>query len=391
MVSDAYRRWWPPRGLRADLLIAAGIAAGSVVAGVAGASGPAWPYGFALVVAAAATVPARRRWPVGASVVVLAVTLTYFALGNPMNPMVLAYMVMLYTLAESRGIAVAAAFIVAVVAGLVWFESTGAARGDIFRTVGWLLTAVAAGAVARQRGRTIAQAERRARAEERLRIARDLHDALGHRLSLINVQAAAALHRLGEHPEGAESALAAIKEASREALGDLRATLGMLRQADERAPTGPPAVPPAAMEADGADTAEVGRAERPGMAALDRLIAGARETGLAVRLRVECGQASVPVLTPEVDQAVYRIVQEALTNVTRHSGAGSAAVEIEFDDGSGHVTVRVDDDGSAVPGPAGHGIRGMRERAAALGGDLATGPRPGGGFGVSARLPVRGA
>ncbi|RBQ19086.1 sensor histidine kinase [Spongiactinospora rosea] len=386
-MSDSYRRWWPPRGVRADLLIAAGIAVASVVAGVAGAPGPAWPYGFGLALVAAAAVPARRRWPVGASVVVLAATLAYFALGNPMNPMVLAYMVMLYTLAEVRGIAVSAVFVVAVVAGLVWSESAEDSQGDIFRAVGWLLTAAAAGAVARQRNSTIAQAERRARAEERLRIARDLHDALGHRLSLINVQAAAALHRLGEHPERAESALAAIKEASREALGDLRATLGMLRQADERAPTGPPpAVAPATLEA-----AEVGGAERPGMAALDRLIAGARETGLAVRLRVECGRAAVPALAPEVDQAVYRIVQEALTNVTRHSGAGSAAVEIEFDDGSGQVTVRVDDDGSAVPGPPGHGIRGMRERAAALGGELATGPLAGGGFGVSARLPVRGA
>ncbi|MDF5753917.1 sensor histidine kinase [Spongiactinospora sp. TRM90649] len=378
--GDADGRWWPPRGWRADVLISVVVAflifASSLP--LAREPGDLWPLGATLVVIASGALLARRRWPVPAAAVALVASLIYYGMGLPVSTIIIAFVVMLYTLAEERGFWIAAGFTVAVIAGLALQEVQGADNGDVFRAAGWLVAVVAAGCVARQRRNRIAQAEQRARAEERLRIARDLHDALGHRLSLINVQASAALHRLAEHPERAEPALASIKEASREALGDLRATLGMLRVGDRGESSAPERGP-----ASGQGLAVLG------VAGLDALVAGARRTGLAVRLSVGTGGDGSPELPPEVDQAVYRIVQEALTNVTRHSGAGSAAVAIEFDDRSKQVTVRVDDDGGAAPGPPGHGIRGMRERAAALGGELAAGPRPGGGFEVCARLPVR--
>jgi signal transduction histidine kinase len=187
---------------------------------------------------------------------------------------------------------------------------------------------------------------------------------LAHNISLINVQAGVALHLMDEQPGQARSALEAIKQASNDALGELRSVLDVLRQGDEQPP----------------------RAPASGLASLDRLVAGAEATGLEVSTRVEGTPRPLPAGT---DLAAFRIVQESLTNVTRHAGPASATVLVRY--GNDDLTVQVDDDGrgpAAADGAGGNGIRGMRERAAALGGELSAGSRPGGGFRVRARLPL---
>jgi signal transduction histidine kinase len=178
------------------------------------------------------------------------------------------------------------------------------------------------------------------------------------------VQAGVALHVNGELPEQARAALSAIKDASREALGELRSALDVLRQTGD-APRGP----------------------APGLGQLPDLVAGARTAGLDVRVETE----GVPVALPApLDLAAYRIAQEALTNIIRHAGATTVWIRVTY--GAGDLRLRVEDDGRGMPvgEPAGggSGIAGMRDRLAALGGELHTGARPGGGFQVAARLPL---
>jgi len=204
---------------------------------------------------------------------------------------------------------------------------------------------------------------RRRASEERLRIAQELHDVLAHNISMINVQASTALHLLDVQPERARPSLSAIKDASKEALVELRSALDVLRQSGERAP----------------------RTPTTGLDQLDGLVDRTRSAGLAVDLAVDGDRRPLP---PGVDLAAFRIVQEALTNVVRHAQARNVTVRVGYR--SGELSVEVADDGigpSAAPDGAGNGIVGMRERAAALGGELSAGPRPGGGFRVRARLP----
>jgi signal transduction histidine kinase len=217
--------------------------------------------------------------------------------------------------------------------------------------------------------RARAEQARRAVAEERLRLARELHDVVAHSISVIAVQSGVGAHVAQTQPEEAAKALAAIEVTSRAALTELRRLLGVLRQEDE--PQG--------------DLAPV-----PGLADLDSLLAEVAKAGLAVRLQVEGRPAQLPA---GVDLSAYRIVQEALTNVVKHAGPARAQVAIRYRDHE--VMVEVTDDGRGAAGPTGdgrarvgHGLIGMRERVAVFGGDLQTGPRPGGGFRVAARLPL---
>jgi signal transduction histidine kinase len=204
--------------------------------------------------------------------------------------------------------------------------------------------------------------------EERMRIARELHDVVSHTIGVISVQAGVASHLLGRRPDKAAESLAAIRQASDEALGELHAMLGVLR------------------DGDGGD-GQAPLSPAPGLGELDALVAQAAGAGLEVRVSLEGEPRRLP---PAVDLAAYRVVQEALTNVVRHAQAGRAEITVTHADG--RVTVEVTDDGRA--GRNGHGtgsgqgILGMRERARALGGSLEAGPRPGGGFRVLATLPV---
>jgi signal transduction histidine kinase len=220
--------------------------------------------------------------------------------------------------------------------------------------------------MAEVRRRRELQARRRAD-EERLRIARELHDVLAHSISLINVQSGVALHLLDEHPEQARTALSAINEASGEALHEVRSVLGVLRGDGEQPPRGPTA----------------------GLASLDELISRTRTAGIEVALEVEGEKRPLPT---SVDLAAFRIVQESLTNVVRHSSADAATVHLDFEPDA--LAVQIDDDGSGpgtdADGDGGSGIPGMRERVAALGGELQAGAGPSGGFRVRARLPIGG-
>jgi signal transduction histidine kinase len=239
----------------------------------------------------------------------------------------------------------------------------------------WLLVVLGAGEAVRIRRERAAEAARirgeearRRASEERLRMARELHDSLGHYLSVISVQSAVALNLNQQLPEQVEDALGAVKEASKEALRELRSVLDILRQDGERAPRSPAST----------------------LARLGELVSQASAPGLEVRAETEGTARPLPF---GVDVAAYRIVQEALTNVARHAGPATATVLVSY--GEEEITVQVDDDGRrprARQQPAtGSGIAGMRERVAALGGEFFAGPRQGGGFRVRARLPLNGA
>jgi signal transduction histidine kinase len=216
--------------------------------------------------------------------------------------------------------------------------------------------------------RTKDETARRRAMEERLRIARELHDSLTHSISVIQVQAGVAVHLARKNGEEVPPALLAIQEASTDAVRELRATLGVLRSED----------------GDGS-----------GLAQLDSLVARARAAGLPVTVTVTGTKRPLP---PEADQAAYRIVQEALTNVSRHAGcaggASSVSVSVHLHYTPDTLCVQVNDDGLGTstgtrPSGPGLGLVGMRERVSALGGQLHAGPRDGGGFQVNAELPAR--
>ncbi|MCQ8193748.1 sensor histidine kinase [Streptomyces rugosispiralis] len=325
---------------------------------------------WALLVAACAALYACRRHPVPTATFVLAATIAYYLVSAYDGPLLVAFVVALYTVAAEGRLRMA--ILLAALGLLLTGAGTLLGNHDVngvalFMMTGWLVGVVALGWVRENRLALAREAEQRAASEERLRIARELHDVVGHHISLINVQSAAALRRLRKDPEGgperAEEALGAIKDASREALRELRTTLGVLRQVDESAPTAPVA----------------------GLDRLGDLAAAARRTGLDVRVSTDGERRRLPA---EVDLAAYRIVQESLTNVTRHAQA--TAVTVRTEHGPRHLTVEVTDNGRGpIPlgGGSGSGITGMRERARALGGELTTGPTLNGGFTVRATLP----
>jgi signal transduction histidine kinase len=241
--------------------------------------------------------------------------------------------------------------------------------------LGWFVAANVAGLVARQRGAYLEQVEQRAveaertreemalrrAGEERLRIARDLHDSLTHNISLIKVQAGIAVHLARKRDEEPSTALLAIQEASGAAMRELRATLDVLRAPGE---------------------------DPVGLALVDELAERTVAAGVPARVTVVGDRRDLPV---EVDQAGYRVVQEALTNVARHAGAATAEILVEY--APALLTVSVVDDGRASPArpvTPGVGLRGMRERVTGLGGTLDAAPRESGGFAVRARFPLDG-
>jgi signal transduction histidine kinase len=201
--------------------------------------------------------------------------------------------------------------------------------------------------------------------EERLRIARELHDVVAHTMATINVQASAATQLLRDRPEQAAESLAAIRAASKDGLRELRAILNVLRHADEADPTRPV----------------------PGLARLDALAAGVRAAGLPVAVTVTGRPRELPAVT---DLAAFRIIQEALTNSIRHAGPATAEVSVRY--GVSDLQVEITDTGRGANGSGtngtGHGLRGMRERAAAANGTMEIGSGPAGGFRVAARFPL---
>jgi signal transduction histidine kinase len=337
---------------------------------------------YALLVAGPVALLFRRRHPAPVVAVVMAVSVLYLLRGYVFGPMFLSPVVAIVS-AVSAGrrvaswVVCAAGVAVLSVAGL--FTPVGPFRlrywnlGHALAMLTWLLILLTGAEILRVRRertaqirRTRAEEERRRASEERLRIARELHDVLAHNISMINVQAGVALHLMDERPEQARTALSAIKDASKEALTEVRSVLGVLRQVDESAPRSPAA----------------------GLARLDDLVSRARVAGITVHTRTTGDARPLPA---GVDLAAFRIIQESLTNVTRHAGPGvTASVRLAY--GDGELVIEVLDDGRGAPGDlpdGGNGIPGMRERVTALGGEISTGPRDGtDGFRVRARLPV---
>ncbi|MGK5671303.1 sensor histidine kinase [Micromonospora sp. URMC 106] len=367
-------RWHGPAANTALVLVVGLVALLGLVVQSRGIDTAAEWGALLAVLASAGALYLRRRHPVAVGVVALAAVGAYGALLHRPGPIMLVFVVALYTVVDEGHLPVAIglglASVVAFAVADSYNRTADSVNGATLLHAGWTVAVIVG--VTRNRRAYLAEAQARALAaeqrteeearrratEERLRIARELHDVLGHHLSLINVQASAALHR--PDPDRSTQALTAIKQTSRETLSELRTTLGILRREGE-APIAP----------------------TPGLSRLYELVTTAGRSGLEVRTEL----TETRPLPPEVDLAAYRIVQEALTNVTRHAGATAAVIRVRPDrDG---VLVEVEDDGAGAAGTPGNGILGMGERARALGGSLTTGPGPDGGFRVRARLPLR--
>lgn len=332
-------------------------------------------FDFVLPLVACVAIFWRNRHPVAVLIVVGLATFIYYPYAYIDGPFLLLTVLALYTAADQGHL------LAAIVTGGAGLLAMGFGETEVrhvnnttFLIIAeGIVTTITVGGVTRNRRayrnevrervleaeRTHAEEVRRRETEERLRIARELHDVVGHNISLINVQAGAALHGLKKRPEDAEAALRTIKETSKETLRQLRTTLGVLRQVDEDAPVVPAA----------------------SLTRLDELTAG-----LSVTLDVPDSLEDLPA---EVDLAASRIVKEALTNVSRHSGADHASLTITRT--PRNITIRIEDDGpgATFTEGTGYGLQGMRERASALGGTLEAGPRREGGFRVVADLPLQ--
>jgi signal transduction histidine kinase len=358
--------------------------------------------GYLLLIVGGAVVALRRRWPVPVFAATALASLTYYALDFPDGPGWLGLFVAVYTvtaLGDGRRSVITAGVGIAVLA-TCWLVAAAdveppAAIGWVFFRIGASVMSAALGESVRSRRAVATEAleraelaertrEQEARArvdQERLRIAREVHDTVAHAIAVINVQAGVTAHVLDRRPERAREALAAIEQTSSRALQEMRAVLGVLRDSDD------------------------GRVPRPGIGQIGELATEARDAGLDVHVEA----TSPPPLVPSaVGSAVYRILQEAITNVIRHVGPTRVTVALDY--GTDTVEVRVTDEGPretagaggaallpggnraggglAGPDEPGRGILGMRERCQLLGGELDAGPLSGGGFAITARLPL---
>jgi signal transduction histidine kinase len=348
-----------------------------------------WPSGLAaaLIVAVWAPLTIRRRWPLPVAVVVVALDTVRIAAGAHAHPayapLPVATMLALYTMSERSPARVlwSAAAISAVAQLTVAVLSLPQDRGPDFLYLNWSLLAAVIGRLTRERRERIAAAEQRAEeaeqgqaaearrqvTAERLRIARDLHDMLAHHITVVNAQASVAQYLLKSDPDAAEQALDGIAANTRAALDELRATLGLLRSDGD------------------ADQDEDDRAPSPGTGQLPALVASFNAAGTKVSVH-QCGTAR-PLGAP-AGLALYRIAQEALTNASKHAPGSTAQLDLSWADAA--VTLTITNTPSAHrPGRGtGHGLIGMRERAASAGGTLVAGPVAAGGYQVVATLPV---
>ncbi|GAA3340528.1 histidine kinase [Amorphoplanes nipponensis] len=358
-----------------DAAIAVCVAATLVVAGLSGhPAGHPGPLGVALLVAGGLALAARRRAPVAVLAVTGVCAVGYQAAGFDVPA--IAFLIAVYSAVRAghrRTTVIASVLMLlalplaalALPERLAWAEAFAQARRAL--ELAWLIAAGAAGEALRQAEcradeaeRTREETARRRADEERLHIARELHDTLTHQISIIKVQSEAAVHLARKRGEPVPDALVAIRDAGREATRELRATLEALR--------------------------DDGRTPPHGLDHVPELVARARATGLAATLTIEGDRQDVPAA---VGRTAYRIVQESLTNIARHAAAATASVRIHYRPDA--LAIRVDDDGSATPDAAGSpgvGLLGMRERVTALGGRLRAEPRGEGGFTVQAELPM---
>jgi len=393
----------PPR--MQDLALAIALAVYNVASLIPETRQLRLPYlAFLLVVLQAVPLTWRRRWPV----------LVFLAVGIPRNvydllitsyaPLPLGPAIAYYTVMDRCSTRVRVVISALVIGGIIWSQTLPGHNEpyDFFIVALQLVVAGILGILSRTRGAYLQAVETRAEqaeaerdrqaalaaAQERTRIARELHDVVAHHVSLMAVQSEAAAALLPGRPAEAGKAVEIIGQTAREALTELRRLLGVLR--------GPADV------SGRAATSPV-----PSISELDEVLGQVRQAGIAVNLRVEGSPSKLP---PGVDLTAYRIVQEALTNTVNHSGAGEAAVTVSYepgyvtvsvtDTGNGAVAVTLgrqarrgrtgsSDEGGARPAASGgFGLAGIAERVASCGGSLTVGPGDAGGFGVTARLPA---
>ncbi len=357
--------------------------------------------GYVLLIVSGLVLAVRRRWPAPVFITAALASLVYYTLDFSDGPGWIGLFVALYTLTAygdgRKSLVIAGVGITVLAAG--WLI----AAADIEPTaaIGWVFFRIAASVMAAALGESVrsrhviaAEAQERARQAERtreeearsrvdaerLRIAREVHDTVAHAIAIINVQAGVTAYLLDKRPERARGALVTIEQTSAQALHEMRAVLGVLRDSDN------------------------GRVPHPGLGQINELTAMAREAGLDIKLEVSPSAAPLPSV---VDHTAYRILQESITNVIRHVGPTQVTVALDY--GTDVLEVRVADEGGrdasdddaaspdalagypAVTGGSaepGSGIVGMRERCGLLGGELTAGPRPCGGFEVKARLPL---
>jgi signal transduction histidine kinase len=375
---------------RPDWLLAAAALVIMLSTGVAGDS---WqlPAGWAAVVVVLSWLPltVRAAWPLPVLAAVLAADTAHIALAGHAHPaagtLPAATMLALYTVASRYPARVA--WTAAAAAGIIQFTvalvSFRHAEPDLLY-LNWAVVATALGLLIRERRERIAAAEQRAEAAEhtrqaeadrqvtaeRIRIAHELHDVLAHHIAVVNAQAGVAQYLLRTDPHAADAALAGIASNSRAALEELRATLGLLH-AEGDAAAGDP------------------RAPAPTIEHLDLLLDSFTNTGMRLTATVHCERGS---LSGPADLAFYRIVQEALTNATKHAPGSDVHLSIDWSAASVHLTVSNTGSAAAPQGlrneGTGHGLIGMRERAAAAGGTLSAAITAAGGYRVTATLPV---
>ncbi|MFJ8633583.1 sensor histidine kinase [Streptomyces sp. NPDC093568] len=391
---DRARRHLKAHPLALDAALAVGVLACMVAGSFVdphGEAGVTWALrtpdalSLVLITLGSAALVFRRIAPITVLALTGAVSLVESVTGDPRAPVAMSAVIALYTVASTTDrtttwrvglLTITVLTGSAMLAGpLPWYAQEnlaifawtgiGATAGDAVRSRRAVVQAIRERAERAERTRE--EEARRRVAEERLRIARDLHDVVAHHIALVNVQAGVAAHVMDKRPDQAKEALAHVREASRSALNELRATVGLLRQSgDPEAPTEP----------------------APGLDRLDELAGTFRSAGL----RVEVARADQGTTLPAaVDLAAYRVIQEALTNVQKHAGA-EAKAEVSVVRVGPNVEITVLDDGAGEDDTGdggGHGLLGMRERVTALRGTLTTGPRYGGGFRVHAILPVK--
>ncbi|QXJ25134.1 sensor histidine kinase [Actinomadura graeca] len=328
----------------------------------------------------------RRRRPAMAAACVSACVVAAGGLGYPLDHLMLVPLIVAFyelgvrvpeRIARVHGLAAIATF---AVAAQLTMDDDEAQKLATFAPAFWIIVAVVSGAAVRGRRayldavharaeyaeRTREEEARHRVAEERVRIARELHDVVAHHMALANAQAGTAAHLLRTRPEQAARILDELTSTTASALRELQATVGLLRRSD-----------------DPQDPLE----PSPGLARLDDLVSDFGSAGLRATITVDGERRP---LSPGVDLAAFRIVQEALTNVAKHAGADTADVTLTYK--ADTLTLTISDDGGTVPRPpapgGGFGLIGMRERAQSAGGRLRAGRRPGGGFAVTADLPI---
>ena len=330
----------------------------------------------------------RRRAPFAVLVVVFGVTLAWVYSMWPIDQQgpfegFVAIMIAIYTAAAytsgGEAVATGAVTTVGLLVGVITGAAGGESAGNVIPFTLWIVAAYVIGRVFRRRQLVAAelgdrvsrleqereQQARQAVAEERERIARELHDVIAHSVSVMVVQAGAGERVLNDDPERAREAFRSIRETGSEALEEMRRLLGLLRQKDDALSLAP----------------------QPSIARLGVLVEEVRAAGLPTELKVE---GEPKTLAPGIELSAYRIVQEALTNIRKHAGAASASIRVRY--AEHEVVLEVDDNGNGNlatnGGGRGHGLIGMRERAALYGGTLEAGPRPDGGFHIRATLPL---